>query len=83
MNNDHPDDNSLIVRAFATPDATAAVMSTLDEFGGTWTYEAGDATAEVTVPWSTEISERGAIRREIVALYETACDRLDVVPRPH
>ena len=83
MNNDHPDDNLLIVRAFATADATAAVMTDLDHLGGTWTYEAGDAQAELTVPWSGEISERGEIRREIVALYDTACERLGVAPRPH
>jgi len=83
MNNDHPEDNLLIVRAFATADATAAVMTDLDHRGGTWTYEAGDAQAELTVPWSGEISERGEIRREIVALYDTACERLGVAPRPH
>jgi hypothetical protein len=81
MNNDHPDDNLLIVRAFATVDATAAVMSDFDHLGATWSYEAGDAAAELTVPWSRAISERGEIRRQIVALYATACERLDVTPR--
>jgi hypothetical protein len=83
MNNDHPDDNLLIVRAFATTDAAAAVMTDLDHLCGTWSYEAGDASAELTVPWSREISERGEIRREIVALYDAACARLGVTPRPH
>jgi hypothetical protein len=83
MNNDHPEDNLLIVRAFATADATAAVMSDVDHRGGTWTYEAGDATAELTVPWPAPITERAEIRREIVALYDTACARLGVEPRPH
>jgi hypothetical protein len=83
MNNDHPEDNLLIVRAFATADATAAVMSDVDDLGGTWTYEAGDATAELTVPWPAQITERAEIRREIVALYDTACARLGVEPRPH
>jgi hypothetical protein len=83
MNNDHPDDNLLIVRAFATVDAAAAQMTSLDDTGGTWTYEAGDATAELTVPWSTQIGERGEIRREIVSLYDQACARLGVEPRPH
>ena len=83
MNNDHPEDNLLIVRAFATRDATAAVMTDLDHLGGTWTYEAGDAEAQLTVPWSGEISERAEIRREVVVLYDTACERLSVTPRPH
>jgi hypothetical protein len=84
MNNDHPEDNLLIVRAFATKDAANAVMTDLDDTGGTWSYEAGDAAAELTVPWgSGAISERGEIRREIVALYDIACERLDVTPRPH
>ena len=75
MNNDHPEDNLLIVRAFATKDATAAVMTDLDHLGGTWTYEAGDATAELTVPWSNPITERAEIRREVVVIYDTACAR--------
>ena len=83
MNNDHPEDNLLIVRAFATRDATAAVMTDLDHLGGTWTYEAGDAEAQLTVPWSGGISERAEIRREVVVLYDTACERLGVTPRPH
>ena len=83
MNNDHPEDNLLIVRAFATKDATAAVMSDVDELGATWTYEAGDATAQLTVPWPAPISERAEIRREIVVIYDTACARLGVEPRPH
>jgi hypothetical protein len=29
------------------------------------------------------ITERGEIRREVVALYDTACERLGVEPRPH
>ena len=83
MNNDHPEDNLLIVRAFATKEATAAVMTDLDHLGGTWTYESGDATAELTVPWSAPISERAEIRREVVVIYDTACERLGVEPRPH
>lgn len=79
MNSDHNDDNLLIVRAFGHPDATTATMTTLDHLGGTWQHEAG----LVTVPWSAEISERAEIRREIVTLYDTACARLGVEPRPH
>jgi hypothetical protein len=72
MNDDHTDDSLLIVRAYAAPDATAAVMTGLDHRGGTWSYLAADGPAEITLPWSREISERGEIRREIVAMHDTA-----------
>jgi hypothetical protein len=83
MNSDHNDDNLLIARAFGDPDATAATMTTLDESGGTWSYTAGGAATELTVPWSTTIAERPEIRREIVALYDAACARLGIEPRAH
>lgn len=83
MNDDHRDDNQLIVRAFADETATDAVMTTLDNTGGTWTFNLGAETREVTVPWSEHISERAEIRREIVKLYDAACERLGVEPRPH
>ncbi len=79
MNSDHNDDNLLIARAFGDPDATSATMTTLDEHGGTWQY----GGAVLTVPWSTTISERAEIRREIVILYDAACARLGIEPRPH
>ena len=83
MNNDHPDDNVLIVQAFGPADAASVVMTTLDEHGGTWSFESDGASGELTLPWSSEISERAEIRREIVSLYDAACEKLDVVPRPH
>jgi hypothetical protein len=83
MNSDHPDDNELIVRAFGAPDATAVVMTTLDQLGGTWTFQSEGSTGELTVPWSAEIGERAEIRREIVVLYDKACEILGVTPRPH
>jgi hypothetical protein len=83
MNDDHNDDSLLIARAFGSPDATSATMTTLDHLGGTWAYDVGGEQRELTVPWSTRISERPEIRREIVRLYELACQRLGVQPRPH
>ena len=39
---------------------------------------------DVTVGWlAGSISERPAVRREVVALYDEACARLGVEPRPH
>jgi hypothetical protein len=83
MNDDHTDDSLLIVRAFANPNATTATMTTLDHFGGTWVYEADGEQFEASVPWSKEISERPEIRREVVVLYNAACERLGIEPRPH
>ena len=83
MNGDHVDDNLLIARAFGDRDAASAVMVDLDEHGGTWRYAVEGAEQELRVPWSTEISERAEIRREIVVLYDAACTDLGVEARPH
>ena len=83
MNDDHLDDNLLIARAFGHPDAVAATMIGLDETGGFWSYTVGEKTEELTVSWSTTIGERPEIRREIVGLYDAACERLGIEPRPH
>jgi hypothetical protein len=83
MNGDHPEDNLLIARAFGDRDATSATMIDLDEFGGQWTYTVGGRSEALTVPWSTRIAERPEIRREIVVLYDQACEKLGVTPRPH
>ncbi len=91
MNGDHGDDNLLIARAFAgdvgvASDAIiAARMEGFDGDGGRWeaTLEDG-STAAVPVPWlHGPIEERPQVRREIVALYDEACRRLGVEPRPH
>lgn len=84
MNGDHTDDNLLIVRAFGDPDAETAMMTELDEHGGTWVFTVGGDQRMVEVPWSAgDITERAEIRREVVVLYEQACARLGVAPRPH
>lgn len=83
MNNDHPDDNLLIARAFGDADATSATMIDLDETAGQWTYTVDGTSSALTVPWSTTISERSEIRREIVVLYDRACEALGIAPRPH
>ncbi len=83
MNGDHGADSLLIARAFATLDAESASMVDLDENGGTFEYAIGEATHRVTVPWTAPISERPEIRREVVVLYDRACEILGVEPRPH
>jgi len=87
MNGDHTDDNLLIARAFAAgaePEITDAVMTGLDGDGGVWRITRAGADEELRVPWpSGPISERPEVRREVVALYDAACARLGVEPRPH
>jgi hypothetical protein len=84
MNDDHRDDNILIVQAFSGREPQAATMSDLDGRGGTWRYTFEGEQHELHVPWSSgEITERPEIRREIVVLYDAACEQLGVEPRPH
>ncbi|HLU64239.1 MAG TPA: DUF2470 domain-containing protein [Protaetiibacter sp.] len=83
MNDDHGDDSMLIVRAFAGREPESARMVDLDHLGGVWRYTVDGVEEELRVPWSTELSERPQIRREIVALYDAACARLGIEPRPH
>ncbi|WP_438354908.1 DUF2470 domain-containing protein [Microbacterium sp. CJ88] len=86
MNGDHPDDNLLIVRAFGgRADAAGATMLDFDGDSGLWAAATADGESfEVRVPWpGGPISERPHVRREIVALYDAACARLGVEPRPH
>ncbi|WP_243228346.1 DUF2470 domain-containing protein [Microbacterium sp. CIAB417] len=87
MNGDHADDNLLIARAFAAAsdsEVTAARMTGFDGEAGVWRITRGDAEEELRVPWpGGPISERPAVRREVVALYDEACARLGVEPRPH
>ncbi len=86
MNRDHSDDNLLIARAFAPEaDPLTATMTGFDADGGDWVAElaSGDSLA-FRVPWpSGPITERPEVRREIVALYDEACRRLGIEPRPH
>lgn len=85
MNDDHPADSLLIVRAFGRDDAVSAAMTGFDSEGGDWVAtDAGGRDAVIRVPWPAgAISERREVRREIVALYDEACARLGETPRPH
>lgn len=85
MNDDHLEDNLLIVKAFGVPEATAAAMVGVDAEAGTWAVVGPEGPmGEIRVPWlSGRISERVEIRREVVAVYDAACAELGVEPRPH
>lgn len=81
MNGDHTADSLAIVRAFAEPSATSATMTGLDAAGGTWDAEVDGRTRTVTVPWRGPVVERADIRREVVALYDAAVERLGLPAR--
>lgn len=85
MNGDHTDDNLLIARAFGPAQATASTMTAFDGEGGEWDATLPDGSVQaVRVPWpGGAITERREVRREIVALYDAACERLGLEPRPH
>ena len=85
MNGDHADDNVLIARAFGPEGVKDAVMTGFDGDGGTWDATLADGrVVAVRAPWpGGPITERPEVRREVVALYDEACRRLGVEPRPH
>ena len=84
MNDDHIEDNLLIVRAFADREVRDATMHDLDEHGGVWRYEFEGEQQELRIPWpGAPLTERAQIRRDVVALYDTACEKLGVAARPH
>ncbi|MHC2998174.1 DUF2470 domain-containing protein [Microbacterium sp. HJ5] len=85
MNDDHADDNLLIARAFGPEGVVASTMAAFDGDGGTWRATLADGgTVDVRAPWpGGSIDERPQVRREIVALYDEACRRLGIEPRPH
>jgi hypothetical protein len=87
MNGDHTDDNLLIARAFSPEggdEIRDAVMTGLDGEAGVWDVTRAGVVTELRVPWpGGAITERPAVRREVVALYDLACERLGVEPRPH
>lgn len=87
MNGDHRDDNLLITRAFSEPgegEIADAVMIGLDGDGGVWEITRAGTVSELRLAWpSGAITERSAVRREVVALYDLACAKAGVEPRPH
>lgn len=82
MNGDHPEDNLLIARAFGRPEATASTMIGVDGEAGLWRVTDPSGEHELSVAWpGGPIAERPEIRREVVALYNAACEKLGVAPR--
>ena len=81
MNDDHADDSLVIVRGFAEPQASAATMSGLDAAAGEWSAVVDGEQRTVRIPWLGPVAERADIRREVVALYDAARERLGMPAR--
>jgi putative heme iron utilization protein len=82
MNDDHPDDNLLIVRALGGRDtAASARMTGLDGLGADFAAVVDGAETPVRVPWSRELTERREVRVEVVRMYHEACAVLGIAPR--
>jgi putative heme iron utilization protein len=82
MNDDHADDNVLIVRALGgQPAATAARMSGLDADAMEFEAAVHDIVVPVRVPFSERVTERSQVRAEAVRMYREACAALGVEPR--
>jgi len=82
MNGDHAEDNLLIARSLGgQPSATAAVMTGVRPEGAAFEATVDGAPVEVIVAWASPITDRGAIRVEVVRMYHDACAALGVEPR--
>ncbi|MBB6172475.1 putative heme iron utilization protein [Nocardiopsis mwathae] len=82
MNDDHAADSLLICQALGgRPAATAARMTGLDGYGADFAAVVDGTEVEVRIPWSRPLSERAEIRREVVRMYQDACEMLGVPPR--
>ncbi len=82
MNDDHADDNVLIVRAFGgMPSATAARMSGLDADAMEFAAVVDGIEVPVRIPFSERLTERHQVRAEAVRMYHEACAALGTEPR--
>ncbi|WP_433300511.1 DUF2470 domain-containing protein [Actinoplanes sp. CA-030573] len=81
MNDDHADDNVLIVRGLGgIPSATAARMSGLDRDAMEFAAVVDGIEVPVRVPFSERLTDRGQVRSEAVRMYREACAALGVTP---
>ncbi|MFD1201829.1 biliverdin-producing heme oxygenase [Leucobacter albus] len=82
MNDDHRDDSLLIAKAFGYPEATASTMLGLDAQAGLWRVTDASGEHELRVEWpGAPITERPQVRRQVVELYNAACEKLGVPAR--
>jgi putative heme iron utilization protein len=83
MNDDHAEDNVLIVRGLGgLGEATAARMSGLDEDGMDFAAAVDGVEVPVRIPFSERLTERRQVRAEAVRMYREACAALGLQPGP-
>jgi putative heme iron utilization protein len=81
MNDDHADDNVLIVRGLGgAQTATAARMSGMDADGMDFEAVVDGIAVPVRVPFAERLTERRQVRAEAVRMYRDACAALGVEP---
>ena len=81
MNDDHAEDNVLIVRGLGgIRAATAARMSGLDPDGMDFEATVDGIAVPVRIPFSERLTERRQVRGEAVRMYQEACAALGVTP---
>jgi len=82
MNDDHAEDNVLIVRGLGGMEAaTAARMSGMDADGMEFAAAVDGVEVPVRIPFATRLTERGQVRAEAVRMYREACAALGLEPR--
>ncbi|GAA3350724.1 hypothetical protein GCM10020358_77710 [Amorphoplanes nipponensis] len=81
MNDDHAEDNVLIVRGLGgISTASAARMSGLDSDGMDFEATVNGIAVPVRIPFSERLTERRQVRGETVRMYQQACAALGVAP---
>jgi putative heme iron utilization protein len=81
MNDDHAEDNVLIVRGLGGMDgATSARMSGMDEDAMEFAAAVNGVEVPVRIPFSERLTERRQVRAEAVRMYRDACAALGLQP---
>jgi putative heme iron utilization protein len=81
MNDDHADDNALIVRSLGgIPTATAARVTGLDADAMEFAAVVDGIEVPVRIPFAERLTTRGQVRAEAVRMYREACEALGVTP---
>lgn len=81
MNEDHAEDNVLIVRGLGGAQAaTAARVSGLDAEGIEFAAVVDEIAVPVRIPFAERLTERQQVRAEVVRMYREACATLGIEP---
>lgn len=81
MNDDHNNDNVVIVRANGAPGAETAEMTGFDQNAGYWTALSPAGSQAISVPWPQPLTDRASVRLGIVAVYDAALATLGLPAR--